>query len=245
MKIILRKVHCYFYIVSVALTYALAFPFLYLLSRNERYYKYMNAIRRTWGFVSSLLVGIVYSFDYVEPIDWTKTYIICSNHTSNLDITAMTILVKNNDHCFMGKDDLLNNFVTRLFFKTVDIPVNRDSKMSSYRAFKKASEALASGTSVIIFPEGRISDDYPPQLHDFKNGPFRLAIELKIPIIPVTSTNTWKVLWDTGLKHGSRPGVCTIKVHQPVTTEGLTLNDADALRDKVYTTIKKGGIENV
>jgi 1-acyl-sn-glycerol-3-phosphate acyltransferase len=199
----------------------------------------MNAIRRNWGFVSSLLVGIFYSFDYEKPIDWSRTYIICPNHTSNLDITAMTILVKNNNHCFIGKDDLLNNFVTRLFFKTVDIPVNRDSKMSSYRAFKKAGEVLANGTSVIIFPEGRIPDEYPPQLHDFKNGPFRLAIELKIPIIPVSSANTWKVLWDTGLEHGSKPGICNIFVHQPIETAHLTLDDADALRDQVHNIMKQ------
>lgn len=199
----------------------------------------MNAIRRSWGFVSSLLVGIIYSFDYAEPIDWTKTYIICPNHTSNLDITAMTIMVKNNNHCFMGKEALLDNFVTRLFFKTVDIPVNRESKMSSYRAFKKASELLAEGTSIIIFPEGRIPDQYPPELHDFKNGPFRLAIELKIPIIPVSSTNTWEVLWDTGLVHGSKPGICNIFVHKPVDTANLTLDDADALRDRVHDIIKQ------
>jgi 1-acyl-sn-glycerol-3-phosphate acyltransferase len=239
MKIILRKLHCYLYIVSVALTYALIFPFLYVMSRNPRNYKYMNAIRRTWGFVSSLLVGILYSFEYAEPIDWKRTYIICPNHTSNLDITAMTILVKNNEHCFMGKEALLNNFVTRLFFKTVDIPVNRDSKMSSYRAFKKASDALAEGKSVIIFPEGRIPDEYPPQLNHFKNGPFRMAIDLKVPIIPVSSIDTWKVLWDTGLDHGSKPGICHIFVHTPIETADLTPDDADALRDKVHSIINQ------
>ncbi len=242
MKIILRKLHCYLYIVSVALTYAIAFPFLYVLSRNTRNYKHMNAIRRTWGFVSSLLVGILYSFEYAEPIDWTRTYIICPNHTSNLDITAMTIMVKNNNHCFMGKEELLNNMVTRLFFKTVDIPVNRDSKMSSYRAYKKASEALAAGISVIIFPEGRIPHEYPPQLNDFKNGPFRMAIDLKVPIIPVSSIDTWKVLWDTGLDHGSKPGICHIFVHKPIETANLTPDDADALRHQVRNIINQKSV---
>jgi 1-acyl-sn-glycerol-3-phosphate acyltransferase len=239
MKIILRKVHCYLYIVSVAVTYALAFPFLYLLSRNVSNYPYMNGIRRSWGFVSSMLVGILYSFEYERPIDWNKTYIICPNHTSNLDITAMTIMVKNNNHCFMGKEALLNNYLTRLFFKTVDIPVNRESKMSSYRAFKRAAEALANGTSVIIFPEGRIPDQYPPNLHDFKNGPFRLAIELKVPIIAVSSPNTWKIMWDNGLEHGSKPGICNIFVHKPVETAHLTIDDADALRDRVHSIINQ------
>ena len=95
----------------------------------------------------------------------------------------------------MGKDELTEGIVTRLFFRTVDIPVNRESKMSSFRAFKSAIERIESGGTMIVFPEGGIADDYPPVLHSFKNGPFRLAIEAGIPIIPVTSLNTWKVLW--------------------------------------------------
>ena len=134
----------------------------------------------------------------------------------------------------MGKEELVDGLVTGLFFKTVDIPVNRESKMSSYRAFKKAGEKLTHGKSVIIFPEGKISDDYPPRLHEFKNGPFKLAIELKVPIIPVSSPNTWKMLWDDGTKYGTRPGICHFYVHKPIDTINLTADDADALRDKVY-----------
>jgi 1-acyl-sn-glycerol-3-phosphate acyltransferase len=36
----------------------------------------------------------------------------------------------------MGKDEL-KEVCNRYFFKTVDIPVNRESKMSSFRAFKQ------------------------------------------------------------------------------------------------------------
>ena len=196
----------------------------------------MNKIRRLWGFISSALVGFFFKFEYEEAIDWSKTYIICPNHTSNLDIAAMCILVKS-DYSFMGKQELVDGLVTGLFFKTVDIPVNRESKMSSYRAFKKAGEKLTHGKSVIIFPEGKISDDYPPQLHEFKNGPFKLAIELKVPIIPVSSPNTWKMLWDDGTKYGTKPGVCHFYIHKPIDTINLIADDADALRDKVYSII--------
>jgi 1-acyl-sn-glycerol-3-phosphate acyltransferase len=196
----------------------------------------MNALRRVWGLVSSAIVGFIYRFDYEEPVDWSKTYIVCPNHTSNLDISAMCVLV-NSDCCFMGKEALKEGLVTGLFFRSVDIPVNRDSKMSSYRAFKAAAERLQSGTTMIIFPEGKISDEYPPMLHEFKNGPFKLAIELKIPIIPVSSSDTWKKLWDDGTKYGTRPGVCHFYVHKPVETAHLTAADADALRDEVYDII--------
>ncbi|WP_317132978.1 lysophospholipid acyltransferase family protein [Mucilaginibacter rubeus] len=233
MKMILRKVHVYLYVISVALGYFILWPFFYYFSRKPERYSTLNSFRRIWGLVSSAFVGIFYRFEYEQPIDWSKPYIICPNHTSNLDISAMCILIKSNC-CFMGKQELEEGLVTGLFFRTVDIPVNRDSKMSSFRAFKKASEKLQEGISLIIFPEGGISDHYPPQLGSFKNGPFRLAIELKIPIIPVASANTWQILWDTGTKHGSRPGLCKFKVHKPIETAHMNIDDADALRDRVF-----------
>ncbi len=60
-----------------------------------------------------------------------------------------------------------------------------------------------------------------------------------MPIIPVTSVDTWEVLWDTGLRYGSKPGICNIFVHEPVETADLTLDDADALRDKVFGIIEQ------
>ena len=80
---------------------------------------------------------------------------------------------------------------------------------------------------------------YPPQLQEFKNGAFRLAIDLKIPILPITGIDTWKVFWNTGKEYGSRPGVCHIYVHKPVETAHLSLDDADGLRDEVHELINK------
>jgi 1-acyl-sn-glycerol-3-phosphate acyltransferase len=230
---LLKKVHVYMYVLSVAASYFLAWPIFYYFSRNPSGYKNMNKMRRSWGRVSSALVGFFFRYTYEEPIDWSKTYIVCPNHTSNLDISAMCVMIKS-DYCFIGKEELKEGLVTRLFFKTVDIPVNRDSKMSSFRAFKAAGEKLKNGTSVVIFPEGKIGENYPPSLHEFKNGPFKLAIEMKVPIIPVSSSNTWKMLWDDGTAHGTRPGVCDFYVHKPIDTANLTAADADALRDRVY-----------
>lgn len=237
MKLLLKKIHIYLYVVSVALIYFLFWPVFYYCSRRQNRYKTMNALRRVWGLISAGLVGFFFRYEYEQPIDWGKTYIICPNHTSNLDIAAMCVLV-NTDVCFMGKEELTKGLVTGLFFRSVDIPVNRGSKISSYRAFKKAAERLAGGTSLVIFPEGGISNDYPPTLHEFKNGPFKLAIEHKAPIIPVSSANAWKILWDDGTKYGTHPGICNYYVHKPVETAHLNPGDADALRDEVWDIIR-------
>jgi len=212
-------------------------PLKYFSLKPSRYYG-MIRLRKWWAFLSSALVGIFYRFKFEEPIDWSRTYIICPNHTSNLDISAMSILLGHTNCCFMGKANLVDDFLTGIYFKTVDLPVDRDSKISSYRAFKAASERLKNGTNMILFPEGGINDIYPPEIGEFKSGPFRMAIELKIPIIPVTSPNTWKMFWDNGAKYGSRPGICDIYVHKPIATDHLTMDDAGALQEQVYQVIK-------
>lgn len=231
---VLKKLHIYFYIAMVALFFCLLWPFLYLFSRKPSTYTYMNVVRKVTAFLSSSASGIFYSVRYEVPVDWSRSYIICPNHTSSLDASALAVIMKN-DYCFMGKEELLDNFVLTLYFKTIDITVNRESKMSSFRAFKKAGERIEQGMSIIIFPEGKIPDDYPPKINEFKNGPFRLAIDYKIPIIPITSLDTWEKLWDTGLEKGSRPGICNIFVHKPIETTHLTSTDADALRDEVFS----------
>ena len=53
----------------------------------------------------------------------------------------------------MGKHELLENPLLGIFFRTIDIPVNRDSKISSYKAFKQTGERLEQGMSVVIFPK--------------------------------------------------------------------------------------------
>jgi 1-acyl-sn-glycerol-3-phosphate acyltransferase len=238
MKLILKKVHIYFYVLMVALFYFILWPFFYFLSRKPSRYHALNRLRGFWAWLSSALSGFFYRFEYEEPIDWSRTYIICPNHTSNLDISAMCVMVKN-DCCFMGKEELADGLVTGLFFRTVDITVNRESKMSSYRAFKKAAERLQAGITLVIFPEGGIPAHYPPALIEFKNGPFRLAIEQNIPIIPVSAVDAWQLLWDDGTKYGTRPGIAHFYVHKPIETIGLTVDDADALRDRVYDTIRE------
>lgn len=195
-------------------------------------------MRWVFSFFSATLSGIFYRFSYEQQIDWSKNYIICANHTSNLDITAIILLVQKN-LVFMGKDELLDNFITGIYFKTIDIPLNRESKMSAFRAFKKAEENIKDGKNVVIFPEGMISEHYPPVLQLFKNGPFKLAIENGVPILPVTICNNWKLMWDDGSKYGSKPGICDIYIHAPIETKEMSGSDAEYLNKEVFNLIDR------
>ena len=233
MKRLFKSAHLYYFQVCLALVFTSLYPIIFYFSRSPVKFHGMNRMRWIFSYLSSILSGFIFRFRYEEKIDWSKQYIICANHTSNLDITAIILLAKRN-YVFLGKEELLDNFITGIYFRTIDIPLNRDSKMSAFRAFKKAEENLKGGKNVVIFPEGMISEYYPPVLQPFKNGPFKLAIEQGVNILPVTICNNWNLMWDDGKQYGTSPGICDICVHAPIDTSCLTSADADDLKNKVY-----------
>ena len=233
MKRLFKSAHLYYFQVWLALVFTSLYPIIYYFSRSPVKFHGMNRMRLIFSYLSSVFSGFIFRFSYEEKIDWSKQYVICANHTSNLDITAIILLAKRN-YVFLGKEELLDNFITGIYFRTIDIPLNRESKMSAFRAFKKAEESLKDGKNVVIFPEGMISENYPPVLQPFKNGPFKLAIEQGVNILPVTICNNWNLMWDDGKRYGTSPGICDICVHAPIDTTTLTSSDAEDLKSKVY-----------
>ena len=236
MKRLLKGIHLFYFQFVLGVVFSTLYPLIFYFSRKPVNFHGMNRMRWLFSYTSSLLSGFLFRFTYQGKIDWSKTYIICANHTSNLDITAIILLLKRN-FIFIGKEELLDNLVTGVYFRTIDIPVNRESKISGFKALKRAGENLKEGKHLVIFPEGMISNNYPPELQSFKNGPFKLAIELGVSILPVTILDNWNLMWDDGKRYGSKPGICDICVHLPISTEGMNAADAENLKDQVYHVI--------
>jgi len=233
----LKQAHRIYSVFIILLFSLLFYPFYYLAARDPKTYGLLNRLRKLKSRYCAWFIGLSPGFIFEAPLQSGQTYIYCANHTSNHDIMLLCILAEGRFH-FMGKEELLKNPVLRIFFKTIDIPVNRDSKISAFRAFKRAADNLEKGMSLIIFPEGGISHaHYPPRLMPFKNGPFRLAIEKGVPIVPVSLINVWERMWDDGKKFGSSPGKVDIYVHKPVFTSNLTINDSDELKDRIFDLI--------
>ncbi len=233
---LLKRIHYFYFIFWILLLFVLFSPLYFIFTKNPRYYRVLNTLRGLNSFLCTAIAGVFFKFEFEKPLNPKQTYIYCANHTSNLDIVLFCILAKGRFH-FMGKEELMKNPILGMFFRTIDIAVSRESKISAFRAFKKAGENLEKGMSLIIFPEGKIDDVYPPALQVFKNGPFRLAIEKNIPIVPVSSINVWQLMWDDGFKYGTRPGIGNIFIHEPISTRILGVESADLLKEEVFKKI--------
>ena len=96
---------------------------------------------------------------------------------------------------------------------------------------------LNKNISIGIFPEATIPV-CTPKLGPVKNGAFRLAIENKVPIVPITYVNCWKIIPDYDNKiFGGRPGLVKIYIHEPVETGNISIQEIGMLKAKVMSTI--------
>lgn len=210
-------------------------PFRVLLHAPRRYYKAFR-LKRAWARYLQCASGIVLRVDRRAALP-EPPYVICCNHGSYLDIIQMYNVVPRY-FLFMGKYELLRWPLFNIFFKDMNIAVNRGNKLEAAKAFRKAAQAIDRGTSIAIFPEGTIPA-HAPRMKPFKDGAFKLAIEKQVPIVPITFPDHWRLFGEPmELMARARPGVARAVVHPPVPTAGLTEADLVGLRRKVFEVIE-------
>jgi 1-acyl-sn-glycerol-3-phosphate acyltransferase len=234
---LLQRIWVCYYFFWFALIFLLLYPAFYVLLSKEKWYPYANALRRFWAKSLFLLSGIWWRISYEEKLDPNKTYIFCPNHASYTDIPMFVFLYPRNNFRIMAKVELSKIPLFNIFFRTVDISVDRQSRADAFKALKDAETSVRNNMSLLIFPEGTISP-VAPKMGEFKNGPFKLAVENEIAIVPVTFIDDWYLL---DLKRGfsGRPGLARAIVHKPIETKGLTKKDVETLKQQTFNTINE------
>ena len=176
-----------------------------------------------------------------QEIKPKESYLFCPNHTSMVDIMLMLATTKN-PFVFIGKKELKKIPVFGYVYKKTCILVDRTDSKSGRKAFEDADRRLKNGTSICIFPEGKVPSDESIVLDDFKSGAFRLGIEHKIPIVPITFYDCKKRFSYTFFS-GS-PGKLRVKTHKFIETKNLVINDRNKIKKQTFDVIYKSLIED-
>jgi len=171
--------------------------------------------------------------EHAEP---GQSYVIMSNHQSHFDVLA-----------FYGHWGHQFRWIIKQELRQVPglgwgcaavghIFVDRSSREKAIASMRAAGSRLEPGVSVMIFPEGTRSPD--GHLHAFKKGGFMMALELGLPILPVTISGSRHVLPG----HSTRllPGSVRIQIHAPIAVAGLAVEDRERLMDEVAAVIRSG-----
>ncbi len=218
-------------------TLLLFYPlYIVLLNRDKTLKTGFRVIQFHAGLIL-FLVGVRPRVKFSEKLP-EGPFIICPNHTSYLDILIL-YRVFPNYFIFIGKRELETDRFFSIFFRRMNILVNRDSAIDGMRALSKSAEEMKKGTSVVIFPEGTIPD-HAPDLMPFKNGPFKLAIKEQVPIVPVSFINVYKLLQiGAFLKRRGKPGIAHVTVNKAVHTKDMKGEEFENLREEVSTIIDR------
>lgn len=225
------------FILNFVLGLLILYPIFFIFLSRREWFPMAFKLKKIWARWILTVPGLFIKVKRETSADeLPQPAVYCANHSSYLDI-VMSYLVIPNYFVFMGKQELDKAPLFRIFFKDMNILVDRGSNMASHRAFMKAGIEIARGNSAFLYPEGGISSS--GKLRNFKNGAFRLAIEKQVPIIPITYLNNWKLLQNGGFfKSYGGPGIARIIVHKPIPTLGMTENDLVSLRTKVREIIQ-------
>jgi 1-acyl-sn-glycerol-3-phosphate acyltransferase len=147
--ILLRKIWKGLFFANAFITMVLLFPFFYILLSKKKWFPKAMELKRFWAHLLLLDVGIFYSVEQSTPLDPAKSYVFCPNHSSYLDIVVSYVALPNYFH-FIGKAELKKVPLFKIFFKDMDITVDRKSIRDSHRAMTRAAEDLKEGISIAI-----------------------------------------------------------------------------------------------
>ncbi len=184
----------------------------------------------------------------LPDVDWSKPHIFVMNHQSMFDIPCAFAALPANLR-FVAKHTLRRvPFIGWYMAFTGMIFINRRDRAEAVRSLELAGQRIREGANILAYPEGTRSRD--GSILPFKKGPFVLAIEAGVPIIPVAIEGSGAVLPRDGFR--IRGGVVRMKVGRPIETAGLSRDDRDELLRKTRDAIialhleigGKGGDDN-
>jgi 1-acyl-sn-glycerol-3-phosphate acyltransferase len=167
-------------------------------------------------------------------LDRERTYIFMSNHVSNLDPPVITPLIPKRTSVMVKKELLSYPILGRAMRMGSMVPVDRGNRDAGIESVRIAKQVVQQGLSMTIYVEGHRSFD--GKLLPFKKGPFYLAMECGVPVVPITITGTHDLM-PKG-RFAIKPGVATVIFHPPI--EPKDFGSRECLMEKVRAVIDSG-----
>ena len=205
-----------------------------ILSIFEWRGKILGKVAHIWSKLILASAGVKYSVYGLDQLDSKQNYVFAGNHESPFDIPL----------AFAGiKHHLIS--ISKIEYKWIPIFgwamqaakhifIDRHNHAKALESLKKAAQSVQNNPrSILLFPEGTRSTD--GKIHKFKKGGLLLAIETQLSIVPMALCGTS----DVAIKGARKLTSASVELHlgKPINTEGMTLNDRNELKEKVYKAV--------
>ena len=188
-----------------------------------------------WGAWNGVrLTGVRVATVGLDQLDAAGTYIFMSNHVSNLDPPILIPLIPRRTSVMVKKELFTYPILGRAMRMGSLVPVDRGNRDAGIEAVKAAKEVIGQGLNMTIYVEGKRSFD--GKLLPFKKGPFYLAMECGVPVVPVTMAGTHYAM--PKKRFAIKPKTVKVIFHEPI--EPKDFGSRECLMEKVRAAIDSG-----
>jgi putative phosphoserine phosphatase / 1-acylglycerol-3-phosphate O-acyltransferase len=154
-----------------------------------------------------------------ENLTAQRPAVFIFNHRNQVDPVIAGALVRDN-WVGVGKKELEKDPIMGTLGKLLDgVFIDRDDPVAAVETLHTVEERAKNGLSIVIAPEGTRLDT--TEVGSFKKGPFRIAMAVGIPIVPIVIRNAEIVAARNSTT--INPGTVDVAVFPPIPVDNWTL----------------------
>jgi len=188
-----------------------------------------NVMGVIWSRIMAWLTPMHVTVEGLSNLRPGSSYVICCNHSSHFDVFVLYGWFPAPFKWVMKMELRKVPFLGAACDRLGHIYIDRSNHERAVASINAARERISGGESVLFFPEGTRSRD--GRLGNFKKGAFKMALDMELPILPVTIIGTGKILPSHTME--LFPGDAHMVIHPPVSTAGYGDGNIEALMDAV------------
>jgi 1-acyl-sn-glycerol-3-phosphate acyltransferase len=189
-----------------------------------------------WARFNSYITPMLVTVIGKEKIQTNKSYVIVANHQSQYDIFVIYGWMPMDFRWVMKMQLRGVPFLGYACYKIGHVFIDRSHPEAAKASINAARDRIKGGTSIMFFPEGTRSAD--GKLKEFKKGAFKFALDMGLPILPVTIVNTRNVLPAKSVK--LFPGKAKLVIHDPIDIAGHSEDSMEKIMDLAKKSIQRG-----
>lgn len=216
----------------------IAHPFVLLFDGESR--RFHDFIAMSWMRMSLWTVRVRLNVINAHniPIEG-QPVVYVANHLSYLDIFVFSFLHRRIK--YVSKAEIFRIPIVGWAMRLAgNIALIRNTRRSQMQTYRQMLNVLKSGSSLVIFPEGTRSSD--GRLRRFKDGAFRAAKQLKVPVVPITIIGTREVMPPSAwvpLSYPNHP--ISIVIHSSIDSLSRSIRQlADVAFDEIQSALPNG-----
>lgn len=219
-----------FWILAAPIAALIGFPWTFISGDIRLLYRMFMI--GAWNGVR--LTGVRVETVGLDKLDPARTYIFMSNHVSNLDPPITIPLIPRRTSVMVKRELFSYPILGRAMRMGSLVPVDRGNRDAGIEAVRTSKQVVQQGLNMTIYVEGHRSFD--GKLLPFKKGPFYLAMECGVPIVPITIVGTHELM-PKG-RFAIKPGLVTVIFHPAI--EPQEFGSRESLMEKVRRVIESG-----